>query len=79
MYFTYILHSESVNKYYVGSTKNLVNRLEEHNKGEGKYTKSGKLWNLITHFEFESKSEAIIFENKIKKRGIKRFLEDNNY
>ncbi len=79
MYFTYILHSKSLNRYYAGSTKNLVNRLEEHNNGEGKYTKSGKPWNLVKHFEFNSRSEAIVLENKIKKRGIKRFLEDSNY
>ena len=76
MYVVYILFSVSLNKYYVGSTVHLSIRIEEHNRGKSPYTKKGIPWELIHHIECESHDEAVQLENKIKKRGIKRFLED---
>ena len=76
MYYTYILFSESINKYYVGNTEDLTDRLKRHNAGEGKFTKRGVPWNLKCSFKCNTRSEAIILENKIKKRGVKRFLQD---
>ena len=76
MFFTYILFSESINKYYVGHTEDLNDRLKRHNAGNGKFTKRGVPWELKWSFESSTRSEAIILEKKIKKRGSKRFLED---
>jgi len=76
-FFTYILFSSSKNKFYVGSTNNLERRLSEHNSGQNKSTKFGIPWKLIYSKEFYSKSEAILLESKIKKRGIARFLNEN--
>jgi putative endonuclease len=76
-YYTYILFSKKLNKYYVGSTSNLENRITEHNSGEGKYTKLGIPWSIIKCYEHKTRSEAMKLENKIKKRGIKRFFETN--
>jgi putative endonuclease len=75
-FYTYILYSKSLKKFYTGSTQDLVNRIEEHNNGEGNFTKTGVPWELITSFEFETRSEALKYENLIKKRGAKRFLID---
>ena len=79
MYVVYILFSDSLKKYYVGSTLHLSIRLDEHNRGKSPFTKKGIPWNLVHHIECESHSEAIQLENKIKKRGIKRFLEDVSF
>lgn len=76
-YFVYILWSEKLNKFYVGSTQDIVNRLKEHNNGEGSFTSKGIPWILKWSLEVASRSEAVNLENKIKKRGIKRFLENN--
>lgn len=76
MYVVYILFSPTLNKYYVGSTLHLSIRLEEHNRGKSPFTKKGIPWNLIHHIECESHSEAVQLENKIKKRGIGRYLVD---
>lgn len=76
MYVVYILFSPTLNKYYVGSTLHLSIRLEEHNRGKSPFTKKGMPWNLIHHIECESHSEAVQLENKIKKRGIGRYLVD---
>jgi len=34
MYYTYILYSPKINKYYTGQTKDLNHRLKEHNRGK---------------------------------------------
>ena len=55
----------------------MINRVSEHNRGKTRSTKSGKPWRIVTFFEYESRCEAMKQENKIKHRGIKRFLLDN--
>ena len=76
MYYMYILYSESLNKYYAGYTSDIEKRFFRHGKDVSKFTGQAADWKMVKFFEFELKSEAIKFENKIKKRGIKRFLED---
>jgi putative endonuclease len=39
-------------------------------------TKYGIPWELVKTFMCETRSEAILLEKKIKKRGAKRYLED---
>jgi putative endonuclease len=63
-------------KYYVGHTEDIERRLNEHNMGRGNFTSKGVPWEMIKIIECSSKSEAIILENRIKKRGIKRYLQD---
>ena len=78
MFFVYILFSEVTKKYYVGQTNEMNQRLQRHNNGLVKSTKGGIPWTLIKTFSFKTRSEAVIMETKIKKRGIKRFLSDLN-
>jgi putative endonuclease len=78
MYVTYILFSKKLNKFYTGQTQNLSRRLDEHNRGKTPFLASGTPWILVFSKEHNSRSEAISFENYIKKRGAARFLSDNN-
>jgi len=78
-YHTYILFSPSLQKHYVGSTGNLVNRLRDHNTGRSRYTAKGKPWNLVYSKEFQNHTEALQLENKIKRRGASRYLEDQGW
>ncbi len=78
MFFTYILFPETTQKFYVGQTNNLEDRLKRHNSGYQIATKNGSPWTLITYFTFSTRAEAVQLEQKIKKRGIKRFLQDNS-
>ncbi len=75
MWFTYILYSDKINKYYVGYTNDLNLRLTRHNAGWGKYTKRGIPWNLVYHESFVTKSEAIARENQIKKKKSRKYIE----
>jgi len=78
MFFVYVLRSEKTKRYYVGSTENLENRLEEHNSGETKSIRNGIPWQLIHTEQFETRGEAIKKEKQIKARGAGRYLNKNN-
>ncbi|WP_242119545.1 GIY-YIG nuclease family protein [Aestuariivivens sediminicola] len=76
-YKVYVLYSERLNQYYVGQTGNIEKRLKVHNKGGNKYTTRGMPWKLIDAYSCSNRSEAVRLERKIKKRGIKRYLDEN--
>jgi putative endonuclease len=73
----YILWSEKLQKFYVGSTNDIENRLHRHNSGYQKFTSKGRPWIVVYSFDCRDRAEAVGLENRIKKRGIRRFLEDN--
>ena len=73
-YYVYIILSKirGKNITYVGYTKNLENRLKLHNSSKGaKFTK-GKKWKYIYKKKYNTKSEAMINEYKLKKDRKKR-------
>ena len=72
----YILQSRTSHRYYVGSTQDLTNRLDEHNRGESRSTRSGIPWDIIRVEDFASRAEAMAQETRIKSRGIARYLTD---
>ncbi len=77
-YVVYILFSAVLQKYYVGQTGDLERRIHDHNTGKANFTSKGIPWQLIHHFPCADRSEAIQLETSIKKRGIKRYLQDRN-
>ena len=66
MYHVYILQSELTQKFYIGSTGNIADRMERHNNGRSKATKTGISWKLVYTEEFTTRSEAIGREMEIK-------------
>ena len=74
MYTIYILHSETIDRYYVGYTNNLTRRLEEHNRKKGKYTDAGIPWVLAYSEVFLSKKEAMDREKFIKSKKSKIYI-----
>ncbi|WP_420580584.1 GIY-YIG nuclease family protein [Reichenbachiella sp.] len=75
MFYVYIIYSQSLNKYYVGSTQNLDQRLQDHNNSRSKFTKAGKPWTLKYHNDYETRSEAVKAEMKIKKMKSRKYIE----
>ena len=71
----YILYSEKVNKFYVGSCVNLARRLYEHNIGHSKFTRTGMPWTLVHSEEFESTLEAHRREMEVKARKSRKYIE----
>ncbi|MDD3648419.1 MAG: GIY-YIG nuclease family protein [Candidatus Dojkabacteria bacterium] len=86
MYYTYILYSKKLNRFYIGSTSNLQSRLEAHNSGTVPYTKMGTPWKLVYYEAFVEKSDAIREERFLKtgkgrdrrKYLLKSYLEKRN-
>ena len=75
-FYVYILQSEKTGRCYCGQTQDLNDRLERHNSGRSKATSRERPWIVVKTFGFATRSEAEQLERKIKKRGIKRFLND---
>jgi putative endonuclease len=71
----YILYSSVKDKYYIGQTQDLNNRLIEHNSGESKSTKSGIPWRIAYQKEFDTRKAAMSFESHLKKMKNRRYLE----
>jgi putative endonuclease len=71
MYFVYILYSESHNRFYIGQTNDLSNRIFRHNSGFEKSTAPYKPWTLVGSIEKPSRSEAMILEKKLKNLNSK--------
>lgn len=66
MYHVYILLSLETNKFYIGSTSNLANRLRRHQFVYSKATKAGLPRELVYTEKFLSKTEALKREIEIK-------------
>lgn len=58
MYYVYVLRSVDKKHWYIGSSSNLLSRLEQHNLGKTRSTKPYKPWQMVYSEEFQTKSEA---------------------
>lgn len=65
-FYTYILFSNNFDRFYVGQTNDIIERLNRHNSGYERSTKPFVPWELIGFFEKETRSEAMILEKKLK-------------
>lgn len=75
MFYTYILYSSSTNKHYTGHTSYFPpSRLRQHNNGMSPSTKPGIPWILKFYTSFETKTEAIKFENAIKRKKSQKYI-----
>ena len=75
-FFLYILQSQRNRKYYVGTTKDTKGRLNQHNRGVGKSTRSSRPWRLIYTEEYNSRSEAVGREKRIKNQKSRSYIEN---
>lgn len=74
-YYTYVLLTEN-NTLYCGYTDDVEKRFEKHKSGKGaKYTRANKPVKVIYSAEFETKSEAMKEECRIKSLSREDKLE----
>ena len=82
-YFVYILQSQKDQRYYIGQTNNLEKRINQHNSGKSKYTKSFRPWNLIAFKKCDTRADAMRLETKLKNlkshTRIMEFLVNNGF
>ena len=79
MHYVYIIFSKSLGKFYAGETSDIEIRLKGHNSNKNRFTGKSKDWKLVWKAEMQDRTEALKLERKVKKRGIKRFLEDIDF
>jgi len=75
-HFLYILYCQSIDRYYIGSSANVDERLIRHNAGATPSSKPGRPWNIVYTEECASKSESIKRENYLRKMKSRVYVED---
>ena len=75
-YFTYILFSQKLNKYYIGSCEHVEIRLnQQHNAGRNISTKAGIPWEVKYTETFATRAEAMKRETEIKNKKSRKYIE----
>jgi putative endonuclease len=76
-YYTYILKSKVASKTYVGHTGNIERRLNEHNNGEGCFSRRFRPWKIIYLEEFDNKKESAEKEKFFKSKAGRRWIKEH--
>ena len=77
MYYIYILYSEKSDKYYVGHTDDVSQRLANHNNSEHiTYTSKHRPWKIMAVYECATdRGEALTIERFIKRQKNRKLIE----
>ena len=75
MYITYIIYSKTADKFYIGATNNIQDRLKKHNSNNKGFTSIATDWELKFQRAFQTKIEATEFERKIKSWKSRKAIE----
>ncbi len=76
MFYTYILYSKKVDKYYIGHCQDIALRIQRHNAGWSHFTSQVNDWILKYSEQYPTKSEAMQREYEIKRKKSRKFIED---
>ena len=77
MFYTYVLKSDKNNKRYVGQTsKDVFDRLSEHNMGSNRWTRVNKPFKVIYFEEYSTRTEAIKREHFLKSGQGRKWLDE---
>jgi putative endonuclease len=66
MFYTYILFSKAIDRFYIGISENPTERLKKHRAKNKGFTNQANDWEIVFQRSFENKSEALAFEQLIK-------------
>jgi len=76
MKYVYILRSlNGVERYYVGVTEDLRDRMKKHNSGEVPHTSKFVPWGTNTYIAFSDDKQAIAFEKYLKSASGRAFAK----
>ncbi|MBN3519273.1 GIY-YIG nuclease family protein [Algoriphagus lutimaris] len=78
LFFVYILYSGSKDRYYIGQTENLEERLFQHNSDyfKNSHTHGIKDWKVVHKIACSSRKQAVNIELHIKRARKRKYLED---
>ncbi len=74
--YLYILQSQTNGRYYIGSTSDWKQRIEEHNKGSSPYTRTARPWIVKYLKEFGTLVEARKEEMMLKRMKSRKTIEE---
>ena len=75
-YYVYILQSKvNTDQFYIGFTKNIENRLKDHNSGKDPHTSKYKPWRIKTAIAFTDRQKALDFERYLKTKSGRAFAK----
>ena len=74
-YFIYILYSQNRDRYYIGSTENIEERLRKHNSNHKGFTGKQFDWKLVYKELFESKLDSLRREKEIKSWKSRKMIQ----
>ena len=75
MFYTYILHNEETDRYYIGSTNNLERRVKEHLQGKTRTTKILQTYKIAYVENFNTEKECRNREKQLKSFKSKKYLK----
>lgn len=78
VYYVYAIYNKENDKYYIGQTKDLEERISLHNnkKFRASYTyRFGGTWELFYKEEFQTRGEALNREKQLKSYRGREFLK----
>ncbi len=75
-YSVYILYSDDSDRYYIGQTNNMENRIKRHNSGYVRSTKPYRPWNLVFQTTVKDRSSAMQLELKLKSYKSRDKIEE---
>ncbi len=75
-YIVYILHSNKLNRFYIGYSANFELRLKFHKDkiDKTKYTAKADDWEVFLTIECKSKQQALAIEKHIKAMKSKKYI-----
>ena len=74
-FLTYILQSQKSNRFYIGHTNDLLDRLSRHNSGKVVSTKNKGPWQVVYFETFDTKLEANHRELETKSKKSRIYIE----
>jgi len=77
MHYVYILFSQKLNKFYIGYTADLNQRMQYHQMAlKGKFTAAANDWEVYITIECSSKKQALAIERHIKHMKSKKYIQN---
>ena len=74
--YVYVIKSINFDYTYVGQTKDIKTRLEEHNRGKTRSNKRFRPFELVYFERFETRSEAVKRERYLKSGSGREYLKE---
>ena len=74
-YYFYIIYSKSLDKFYIGHSNNLEERIKKHNSNHKGFTGKANDWQIIYSEKHPTKEQAYARERQVKNWKNRKRIE----